>query len=162
MQSNTKIYILLVIMTLGIFAILGLDLSDRFQAGSAAKMLPGDIPPDSFFESQNAFLTGTITKVSGEKVTVKNQKGMSKEFLVSQKAIIGLPPTPGVPGQIADLTKIKTNAESVIYFSAVNNQFEITSIQPIITISNSQPAATTSSQVPSAPLISSSSASPGR
>ncbi len=125
---NKKIYVLLIIITIGVLIMLGLNLLSRFGI-NIPWMGSSQNQTDSFFEAQNATLTGTITKISGGKATVKNKQGKSKEFKIAKNVVIsGSSSAIPNPGQPLDLTKIKTDEEVVIFFTAVNNQFEITSI----------------------------------
>jgi hypothetical protein len=118
---------------------------------------------NSFFDNQNASLTGKITKINNGTMTVQNKKGASQSFPVSDTIIInkidektGLPTSPS-----KDINTLELNKEVVISLISQNGEFKIMSINYLPNASNftnipqpkqssplpsTQPKATTSAQ----------------
>lgn len=104
--------------------------------------VPGTSSQAGFFDSQNANVQGQVTKIDGNKVTIKNVKGETQVFTAADQVFITKfnGNTPASPS--ADLKTVELNKNVIISLMAKNGDYQI------VSISQTPPAPTTTPPAP--------------
>lgn len=81
------------------------------------------------FQSQSATVQGTIIKVSGNKITVQDDKKQTGEFITSPRLVIYRPPKDNKPATpSSDLKTLELNKKALIIFEFANGEYQAASI----------------------------------
>ena len=107
------------------------------SAGSAKTKLPQvttgtgnqSVAKNPIFKSQTATFQGVITKVDGSNLSVKDDKGQTDTFPVSQRAVIykfkaGSPQA----SASSDLKTIETDKQALVMLELVDDKYQVVSI----------------------------------
>lgn len=88
----------------------------------------------SFFDTQNAMVTGTITEAKDNIITIQNKKGDKKEFKASKIIMImGGKQNSNNSAGSSDLKSIEKGKEYMVTLIAANGELEVSSVSPTST-----------------------------
>lgn len=88
----------------------------------------------TIFQSQNATIQGTITKVEGQNISVTNVNGESGQFPVSSKVVIyKFRPGSSQASPSSELKDISINKPVLINLELTGGQYQVTSISDLAT-----------------------------
>ena len=81
------------------------------------------------FRSQSATFQGEITKVSGNKISVKDEKGQTGDFSVADKVVIyKFKEGVSQASVSSDLKTIDTGKQALVVLELINGQYQVVSI----------------------------------
>lgn len=137
-SSHKGVYILLTLILIGVLGVLILNIIRFLPTSSGLMSTAGtgsvaDNGTYAMFDTFNGTINGTITKADNGMVTIKNNKGVTKDFSVSSNLMVipsisnGALATPS-----ADLKKVELNKPMIISVGLVNGQLQVMSIAPVV------------------------------
>ncbi len=132
MNSSSSKYLLVIILLILAFAagfFSGKNIANNPQMASKQAGSTKAPQPNSIFKMQQAFIQGTITKVDGQIVTVKNDQGVSSAFPASKRiSIYQSSPNSKQSTASSDLKIISIGIPALVSLELVNGEYQITSI----------------------------------
>lgn len=115
---------LIIGLVVGIFAGNFITSASNKSASGGSMALQKDA-----FTNQSASILGDITKVSGNSITVKNNKGVSSNFTVGPNVtVLTFPNNSGVASQSAGLAKVVAAKNVSIVLNVVGDKYQIVTI----------------------------------
>lgn len=105
------------------------------SAGSAKTKLPQvttgnqSVAKNPIFKSQTATFQGFITKVDGSNLSVKDEKGTTDTFPVSQRAVIyKFKANSPQASASSDLNSIETDKQALVMLELLDNKYQVVSV----------------------------------
>lgn len=130
-QSSLKRYIIIIavltLVLISLSALLYLN-KNNLNVGNFQTPKPPSNANPQLFDSQTANLTGKITKINGDKITLENRSGVKGEFKLAQNFLVSDLSGRSLRPAKTEVEKIELNKEAMITLSVVDNEYFVTAI----------------------------------
>lgn len=129
-SSSKGIYILLIIILIVVILSSGINFLRLPVLSSNKGVLTAG---DTFFDTQNASLSGKVTKVDGSTITIENKNGVSRQFTAAKFLTVPVVTSSGnLSTPSADLKTLETGKEYTIFLTVQNGGFEVINLMPVL------------------------------
>ncbi len=146
-KSNNRIYIIIIVLLL--LALIGMSTLLIVNTRSVTNKLTDE----SFFDTQNAIVTGTIKNTSNNMITIENKKGIEKTLPMSPAFTVMATNEQGMLNPSTDLSKVELGKQySLNLGTGIDGRLEVITVMNSTSTAPSATAPELTSPPPAPPV----------